>query len=227
MAVVANAAVPGLRELKKQRTRATLIDVAIRLCVEQGYENTTVEQIAAAAEVAPRTFSRYFSGKEAVVVAVLDEVAEDVAAALARQPLDITHYEALARAHLETFRSTEYGRPGAAPFDRMRLLLTIVNSAPAIGFAPFMFRADGYHHAEVDIAARRMGVPVDHPAIRILFDTWAVIMSAACHDLGTAGGPPIDADVLCERIESVYGVFTRLWTPGRTPGQPRAGESAE
>lgn len=213
MAVVAKIPAPGLRELKKQRTRAKLIDVAIRLCIEQGYDNTTVEQIAAAAEVAPRTFSRYFSGKEAVIVAILDEVADDVAVALSRQPLDITHYEALARAHLETFRSNEYGRPGGAAFDRMRLLLTILNSAPAIGLAPFMFRAHGYHHAEVDVAAERMGVAVDHPAVRILFDTWAVLMSAACHDLGTAGGPPIEPDVLCDRIESVYGVFTRLWTP--------------
>lgn len=227
MAVVAKTAVPGLRELKKQRTRATLIDMAIQLCIEQGYESTTVEQIAAAAEVAPRTFSRYFSSKEAVVVAVLDEVAEDVAAAFARQPLDITHYEALARAHLETFRSTEYGRPGGAAFDRMRLLLTIVNSAPAIGLAPFMFRTDGYHHAEVDVAARRMGVAVDHPAIRILFDTWAVVMGVACRDLGTEQGPPIEPETLCDRIESVYRIFTRLWTPEPTPGRTPAGVSAE
>jgi AcrR family transcriptional regulator len=213
VAVVANAAAPGLRELKKQRTRATLIDVAIHLCIEQGYDNTTVEQIAAAAEIAPRTFSRYFSSKEAVIVAVLDEVAEDVAACFARQPPGITHYEALARAHLETFRSAQYDRPGSSPFERMRLLLTIVNSAPAIGLAPFMFRADGFHHGAIDVAARRMGVATDHPAIRILFDTWAVVMGVACHDLGTASGPPIEPDVLCDRIESVYGVFTRLWTP--------------
>ena len=213
MAVVANAGAPGLREMKKQRTRATLIDVAIHLCIEQGYDNTTVEQIAAAAEIAPRTFSRYFSSKEAVIVAILDEVAEDVAACFARQPVDITHYEALARAHLETFRSTLYGRPDSAAFDRMRLLLTIVNSAPAIGLAPFMFRADGFHQGAIDVAARRMGVATDHPAIRILFDTWAVVMGVACQDLGTASGPPIEPDVLCDRIESVYGVFTRLWRP--------------
>ena len=217
------AAVPGLRELKKQRTRATLVDVAIQLCIEHGFDNTTVEQIAAAAEVAPRTFSRYFSSKEAVIVAILDEIVDDIAVAFARQPLDITHYEALVRAHLETFRSADYGRPGAESFDRMRLLLTIVNSAPAIGLAPFMFRTDGYHHAVVDVAARRMGVDSDHPAVRILFDTWTVVMSAACQGLGTPGQPPIDADVLCDRIASVYAIFTRLWTPGPTP----AGESAQ
>ncbi|TGD87468.1 TetR family transcriptional regulator [Mycolicibacterium sp. CH28] len=221
------AAVPGLRELKKQRTRAKLIDVAIQLCIEQGYDNTTVEQIAAAAEVAPRTFSRYFSSKEAVVVAVLDEVADDLAVAFGRQPLDITHYEALARAHLETFGSPHYGRPGAESVDRMGLLLKIVNSAPAIGLASFMFRTDGYHHAAADVAARRMGVARDHPAVSILFDTWTVVMSVACQDLGAPGRPPIDAEVLCDRIASAYAIFTGLWTPGRTPGPTPAGESAQ
>jgi AcrR family transcriptional regulator len=213
VAVVANAGAPGLRELKKQRTRATLIDVAIHLCIAQGYDNTTVEQIAAAAEIAPRTFSRYFSSKEAVVVAILDDVADDVADCYARQPTDITQYEALARAHLETFRSAPYGLRGSESFERMRLLLTIVNSAPAIGLAPFMFRADSFHNEAIDVAARRMGVPRDHPAVQILFDTWAVVMGVACHDLGTPGGPPIEPEALCSRIESMYGIFTRLWHP--------------
>lgn len=211
MAVVANAAATGLRELKKQRTRATLIDAALHLCIEQGYENTTVEQIAARAEIAPRTFSRYFSSKEAVIVAILGGVADDVAECFARQPTDITQYEALARAHLEVFRSAQYGIPDSAPFERMRLLLTIVNSAPAIGLRPFMFRTDGHHYAAVDVAARRMGVATSHPAIRILFDTWAVVMGVACHGLGAVGGPPVEPDILCNRIESAYGFFTRLW----------------
>jgi AcrR family transcriptional regulator len=213
VAVVANAAATGLRELKKRRTRATLIDAAIHLCIEQGYENTTVEQIAAAAEIAPRTFSRYFPSKEAVIVAILSEVADDVADCYGRQPTDITQYEALARAHLEVFRSTQYGSPDSASFERMRLLLTIVNSAPAIGLGPFMFRTDGFHYAAVEVAAQRMSVPTGHPSIRILFDTWAVVMGVACHGLGAAGGPPVEPEILCHRIESVYGIFTRLWKP--------------
>ena len=57
---------PGLRELKKLRTRAVLVDAAMDLCLKQGYQHTTVEQIAASADVSPRTFSRYFPTKDAV-----------------------------------------------------------------------------------------------------------------------------------------------------------------
>ena len=58
----------GLRERKKAKTRAAIQHEAIRLFSEQGYEATTIEQIAEVVEIAPSTFFRYFRAKEDLVL---------------------------------------------------------------------------------------------------------------------------------------------------------------
>jgi AcrR family transcriptional regulator len=86
----------GLRERKKLRTKETIQREAYRLFEEQGYANTTVEQIADAAEVSPSTFFRYFPSKELVLMA--DDLDRVTVEALARQPADLTPLQAFRRA---------------------------------------------------------------------------------------------------------------------------------
>jgi AcrR family transcriptional regulator len=93
----------GLRERKKARTRASLREHALRLFREQGYQATTVEQIAAAAEVSPSTFFRYFPTKEDVVLQ--DDMDTRMVEALAAQPLELTPMAAVRAAVRETWAS--------------------------------------------------------------------------------------------------------------------------
>lgn len=58
----------GLRERKKEKTRRTIQEEALKLFAAQGYEATTIDQIAEAAEISPSTFFRYFATKEDVVL---------------------------------------------------------------------------------------------------------------------------------------------------------------
>lgn len=93
----------SLRERKKARTRATLREHALRLFREQGYQATTVEQIAAAAEVSPSTFFRYFPTKEDVVLQ--DDMDTRMVEAFGRQPRELSPIGAIRAAMRETWDS--------------------------------------------------------------------------------------------------------------------------
>ncbi len=93
----------SLRERKKARTRASLREHALRLFREQGYQATTVEQIAAAAEVSPSTFFRYFPTKEDLVLQ--DDMDTRLLEAFARQPPELAPIPAIRAALAEAWRS--------------------------------------------------------------------------------------------------------------------------
>jgi AcrR family transcriptional regulator len=112
MSEIAPASRPvGLRERKKARTRAALREHALRLFREQGYSATTVEQIAAAADVSPATFFRYFPTKEDVVLQ--DDMDMFTLAALEAQPPElgpIAAFRAAAAASLEAMSADDLAR---------------------------------------------------------------------------------------------------------------------
>src|ERR1700728_2542445 len=93
----------SLRERKKARTRAALREHALRLFREQGYQATTVEQIAAAAEVSPSTFFRYFPTKEDLVLQ--DDMDTRMVEAFARQPPELSPIAAVRAAMREAWSS--------------------------------------------------------------------------------------------------------------------------
>ncbi len=148
----------GLRERKKARTRASIREHALRLFREQTYQGTTVEQIAAAAEVSPSTFFRYFPTKEDIVLR--DDMDTRMIEALERQPTSLGPLGAVRAALREVF--TSYTQADldllgettaltmAVPEIRARAMNEFARSISAIGEA----------------LAKRAGRPTDDLAVR-------------------------------------------------------------
>jgi AcrR family transcriptional regulator len=113
---------PTRRERKKLETRQALEQAALRLFRERGYEQTTVEDIADAADVAVRTFFRYFSSKQAVLFGdfVTDRIAR-VRVELSARPRDEDPLESVkAVMDLLDFSSPEDEAAILARMDLMR-----------------------------------------------------------------------------------------------------------
>jgi AcrR family transcriptional regulator len=87
--------VMGHRERKKQRTREQIVDAAFKLFAERGFAATTVADIAAAADIAPRTFFSYFPSKEEVVFYDFDALFESLSVAIVGRPEGVSAIDAL------------------------------------------------------------------------------------------------------------------------------------
>ncbi|WP_394432870.1 TetR/AcrR family transcriptional regulator [Streptomyces sp. SGAir0957] len=92
---------PGLRERKKQRTRQTLSDTAVRLFLEKGYDKVSVAEVAAAAEVSKPTLFRYFPAKEDLVLHRFADHEDEAARVVAGRAAGEAPVEALRRHFLD------------------------------------------------------------------------------------------------------------------------------
>jgi AcrR family transcriptional regulator len=197
----------GLRERKKQRTRATLIDAAVELCERQGFERTTVDQIAAVADVSPRTFSRYFATKDAVALALIDDAIDLAAAELARQPADMNHFEALRRSYIVMYTNTKTAPPGELTAERLMCTARIIMTSPALRQAAVEFRP---HAINVELA-KRLGVGLDDRTLKLVSAVWASIIMNALADLwDDADWGHVGVDDLVSRLEASFAEFIGL-----------------
>ena len=155
----------GLRDRKKIKTRDAIRREAMRLIQANGYANTTIEQIAEAAEVSPSTFFRYFPTKEmALITNDLDQMTVD---ALSQQHPDMPSLQAFRRA-LETTMATLSKDEWEFERDRQMLVLTI----PELLAAQFdEYRRTVKLLAEAD--CRRLGRDPDDTEVRIFYGALA------------------------------------------------------
>ncbi|WP_242884063.1 TetR family transcriptional regulator [Actinomadura litoris] len=203
--------IAGLRERKKRRTRLALIDAALDLFLEKGYDATTIDEIVAAVEVSQRTFFRYFATKEDVVTAFLSEYDKLMAEALAARPVDERPFTALLeslRVVLRTIVAT-----GGGDSARFRRIRQVLESTPALEAA----QTARYSAAEKTLAAeiaRREGLDATadlRPHFIVAFHTAAARVAfedCARHDIW-------DPETVAARVEESLALAVatmREWT---------------
>jgi AcrR family transcriptional regulator len=102
----------GLRERKKAKTRDDIREAATELFATQGFDNTTIEEIAARCDVSPRTFFRYFASKEELLFVEGEERCQELLAELAARPASETPLVALRASFLQLASVLESDREG-------------------------------------------------------------------------------------------------------------------
>jgi AcrR family transcriptional regulator len=170
-----STATPGLRERKKEQTRRTIAAVALDLFETRGYAETTVDDIAAAADVSPRTFFRYFTGKDEAVFERADDVQVAFRALLASRPAGEPLLVALREIGKALIGET-------VDEARLRRVLALTQAVPALRNR-YNALIDTIERELTAWAADRLGVPASDlrprlvaaavlAARRVAMDTW-------------------------------------------------------
>ena len=170
-----------MTEVRRGRPPATssreLERIALRLFTDNGFENTTIEQIAARAGVSERTFFRYFATKASVLWTEFDAEVDAIRAALEVVPDDVPMMEAIRRAVV----AANHYRAADVPGLRMRM--NLIASVPALTSSAAE-HYDAWERAVSEFAARRLGHPANslYPlaigravlaTCRAAFDRWS------------------------------------------------------
>jgi mycofactocin system transcriptional regulator len=158
-------------------SRRELQRIALRLFDAHGFDNTTIEQIAAEAGVSERTFFRYFTTKASVLWAEFESEVDAIRNALADVPESVPMMDAIRTA----VEAANHYRAEDVPEMRMRMAL--IATEPALSFGA----AEHYAHWEEavsEFAGRRLGLPAEslYPlavgrtvlaACRAAYDRWS------------------------------------------------------
>jgi AcrR family transcriptional regulator len=147
----------GLRERKKQRTRDALVDAAFDLFGRKGFEATTIDEIAEAVELSPRTFFRYFESKEDVALTLLDQQFAAVYAAFAARPAREPVLTALRHAVVGMMEACEGGM-GGFDADRFNCAQRVMRESPAV------------HARSLEMCTARLEELAEHIAARMGVD---------------------------------------------------------
>ncbi|AOS63933.1 TetR/AcrR family transcriptional regulator [Actinoalloteichus hymeniacidonis] len=162
----------SLREIKMERTRELIVEVAFSRFQEQGFAATTMEEIAAAAEVGTRTVYRYFPTKEALALSEFVAVFDASFHALRDCPEETSVSEVL-RAGLESLLRSYEEEP-----DRLRAAHAIAHETPSVR-AHFAYLLETHEATlQQEVAHRIGGASAELLASLAVAQTGAVFGSA-------------------------------------------------
>lgn len=199
----------GLRERKKRDRRRRIEDVAIDLFVRQGYDATTIEQIAAAADIAPRTFFSYFATKDDLVLADYTDRLDRIIAELERRPDHEPAWDALSASFAAV--ASDY----TTEVDRLSSRFTIMSTAPSVYARSLQLQA-GWEQTLSEHLTARLAAPADDPTPRLLAAAALAVMRASLQHWLT-GDRSVPLPTLVERA------FDRLGD-GLRQDPPRKGK---
>ena len=175
----------GLRERNRRERRRRLEDVALDLFEREGFDRTTIEQIAAEAELAPRTFFSYFATKDDLVLADYSERLERILTELDRRPEAEPAWDALRESFAVVAADYEFEQ------DRIRRRFTIMATNPSV-FARSLLLQAGWEQALTERLTTRLGARAYDPTPRLFAATALAVMRASLqHWLTTPRAPAL------------------------------------
>ncbi len=201
---------PGLRELKKARTRQLIADTAARLFAERGYEQVSVSEVARAAEVAEQTLYNYFPTKEHLVTDREQEVQERLAELIRSRPAGTSPAAAVRPFILETV-ATIRGMPPEQTRGNLGYLAAISPAVNRLALEVTDRQAAALATAIGDTS------PVTPEIARLqglaLAGVFRIIISETGRLAREGRGPAETADELQPQIENVLTELDRWLTP--------------
>ena len=191
---------PTLRNRATRAVRAEIAAVAIRLFLEQGFDKTTVDQIAAEAGLSRTSFFRYFATKEDAVLGHLEELGQKARDALIARPADEPAWQALRHAF-----DLLIAERSAYPEDGMSMH-RMLRDTPALQ-ARHLGKQVGWQELLAPEVARRLGVSGDpyDPRPRALVAAALGCLNVAVDVCALSEGTVDMADLLDQAMGALAG----------------------